>query len=114
MSKKDGTLFSSALFGYKKSDVNEYIKRSDISHSDQLSLLQSENNRLLERAKIAEARVQELEKRLGEMEHSSKEQIERVTREYENKLRAASEDSKPKGLAGFSFKNRKGLFGKKK
>ncbi len=61
MSKKDGTLFSRALFGYKRSDVNDYIKRLDYNHCDQIALLQSENQRLLERALKAEARIEELE-----------------------------------------------------
>ena len=64
MSKRDGTLFSSALFGYKKSDVNAYIKSLDVSYDDQLSLLKSENDRLTDRAKKAESRVAELEKLL--------------------------------------------------
>ena len=62
MSKKDGALFSGALFGYKRSDVNDYIRKADISHAEQLSLLQAEKERLLARAQKAEARVEQLEK----------------------------------------------------
>jgi hypothetical protein len=71
MSKKDGTLFSSALFGYRKSDVNDYIRRTDINHADQLSLLQAEKDRLLARAQKAEERVAELELIVGEYESKS-------------------------------------------
>jgi hypothetical protein len=72
MSKKDGTLFSTSLFGYKKSDVNDYIKRSDASHADQIYLLRSENDRLLIRAMNAEARAAELEKIIARSENCTK------------------------------------------
>lgn len=67
MSKKDGKLFSRAFFGYKRSDVNNYIKQSDVSFNDQLTLLRSENERLLERALNAEAKAAELEGELKSM-----------------------------------------------
>ena len=94
MSKKDGTLFSSALFGYKKSDVNEYIKLADISYSDQISLLHSENERLLERAKNAESRVEELEKIISEMENEHKLKIENLFRDFESELKQATDAAK--------------------
>lgn len=72
MSKKDGTLFSTSLFGYKKSDVNDYIKRSDASHADQILLLRSEYDRLLVRAQNAEARVAELEEIIDRSESCPK------------------------------------------
>lgn len=72
MSKRDGTLFSTALFGYKKSDVNDYIKKSDAIHVDQISLLRSEKDRLLVRAQNAEARVEELEKIIARYESRAK------------------------------------------
>ena len=72
MSKKDGTLFAIALFGYKKSDVNDFIRRSDAVHANQISLLQSEKERLLERAQNAEARVCELEKIIARSENCTK------------------------------------------
>ncbi len=82
MSKKDGTLFSTSLFGYKKSDVNDYIKRSDSSHADQISLLRSEKDRLLVRAQNAEARVDELEKIIARSENCIK--APQADRETEN------------------------------
>ena len=36
MSKKDGAAFSKSLFGYKKSDVNEFIRTADENNSEKL------------------------------------------------------------------------------
>ena len=115
MSKKDGTLFSSALFGYKKSDVNEYIRLADISHSDQLLLLQAENERLLERAKNAEARIEELENTINLMEIDSQTRIDGLKREFEAELKQAKEAAAAADSKG-AKKSRKlfGLFGSNK
>ena len=107
MSKKDGILFSSALFGYKKSDVNDYIKRTDINHSDQLSLLQAENDRLLERAQKAEGRVEELEKMLAQKDA----QIEAVSRERDISLKRALEKEEADSVASSFTRKRRGMFG---
>ena len=115
MSKRDGKLFSTALFGYKKSDVNEYIKLSDISHSDQLSLLQAENERLLERAKTAEARIAELENSISLMKIDSQARIDDMKRKFEAELKQAQESAATSVGKG-SQKSRKlfGLFGSNK
>ena len=100
MAKRDGTLFSCALFGYKKSDVNAYIKRFDISYDDQLSLLRSENERLSERAQKAEARAEELEKLLKAEQEAKVRSIENNGEKKELKSPA-----KPKPAAANSATN---------
>ena len=37
MSKIKGALFSKSLFGYRKRDVNEYIRMSDESNSEKIN-----------------------------------------------------------------------------
>ena len=83
MSKRDGSLFSIALFGYKKSDVNDYIRRTDVSYDDQLSLLRAENARLLERTQKSEARAEELEQLMKKAEEEFADQIAALNEELE-------------------------------
>ena len=67
MSKKDGAVFSKSLFGYKKRDVNEYIRQSDESNSETI--------------KDYESRLDELQKALAAEKDSYEAKIEKLNAE---------------------------------
>ena len=69
MSKKDGAVFSKSLFGYKKRDVNEYIRQSDESNSETI--------------KDYESRMDELQKVLAAEKDSYESKIEQLNVEKE-------------------------------
>lgn len=89
MSKNNGTLFSKSLFGYKKSDVNEYIRQADESRSNENSKLNDEILRLESSAAALESRVKELETTLENERLSSASEIRKLTEETERKLAEA-------------------------
>lgn len=64
MSKKDGAAFSKSFFGYKKSDVNEYIRAADENNSKKI--------------KECEAKINELENTLAEERASGKAEIAKL------------------------------------
>ncbi len=69
MSKKDGAMFSKSLFGYKKCDVNEYIRIADEQSSYKI--------------KDCEARIKDLEAKLAEEKNASQSEIDRLKNIYE-------------------------------
>ena len=80
MSKKDGAVFSKSLFGYKKRDVNEYIRQSDESNSETI--------------KDYESRLDELQKALAAEKDSYEAKIEKlnaekdaVSEEFQNSIK---------------------------
>ena len=86
MSKKNGAVFSKRLFGYKKSDVNEYIRNSDQSHAEEIAALNFEKSFLSDKLKNAEVKIAELEA-LRESEKTAYEsKLKKLTAEYEKKL----------------------------
>lgn len=93
MSKKNGAFFSRTLFGYKRADVNEFIRQSDRSHEDNIVLLTSERDLYEERAINAETRVKELETTLERERNGAKEALKRVSAEYEKKLLASAAEA---------------------
>ncbi len=46
MSKKEGAVFAKSLFGYKKRDVNEYIRLADESNSEKIKEYESMTSRM--------------------------------------------------------------------
>ncbi len=64
MSKKSGAIFSKSLFGYKKRDVNEYIRAADEKNSEKI--------------KECEARINELETTLSDERSTAKAEISRL------------------------------------
>lgn len=86
MSKKNGAVFSRRLFGYKKSDVNEFIRNSDQSHAEEIAALNFEKSFLSDKLKSAEAKIAELEI-LRESEKAAYEcKLKKLTADYEKKL----------------------------
>jgi chromosome segregation ATPase len=86
MSKKNGAVFSKRLFGYKKSDVNEYIRNSDQAHSEEIAALNFEKSFLADKLKSAEAKIAELEA-LRESEKAAYEsKTKKLIADYENRL----------------------------
>lgn len=69
MSKKDGAMFSRSLFGYKKRDVNEYIRIADENNSEKI--------------KECEVRIKELENGLSEEKKASQIEISRLVENNE-------------------------------
>lgn len=61
MSKSNGALFSKTLFGYKRTNVNEYIRHADEEHADEISKLKVEILKLENHVGEAESRIKELE-----------------------------------------------------
>jgi chromosome segregation ATPase len=69
MSKKDGAVFSKSLFGYKKRDVNEYIRQLDEINSETI--------------KDYESRMDELQKAFAAEKDSYESKIEQLNVEKE-------------------------------
>lgn len=86
MSKNNGAVFSKRLFGYKRSDVNEYIRNSDQSHAEEIERINSEKEVLSERLKTAEAKIAELESALEAERLAAEGRIKKLTSDYEKKL----------------------------
>ena len=86
MSKKSGALFSKALFGYKRSDVNEYIRVTDQTRAEELAHVNSEKEVLLEKLHNAETRISELETAVNNERMAAQERIVKLTKEYEKRL----------------------------
>ena len=86
MSKKSGALFSKVLFGYKRSDVNEYIRVTDQTRAEELAHVNSEKEVLLEKLHNAETRISELETAVNNERMAAQERIVKLTKEYEKRL----------------------------
>ncbi len=93
MSKKNGAIFSRAFSGYKRSDVNEYIRQADEAHAEELSKLKSENAALEERIIDFEATVKKLESELELERTVSEERIAQISEEAEKKLDDAAKSN---------------------
>lgn len=94
MSKNKGTLFSKSMFGYKRSDVNNYIRESDELHASEVSALKLENERMSRVIREYEDRISELEAILEKERKNTSDTIRKLTEESERKLSEArkSED----------------------
>ena len=86
MAKKNGALFSRALFGYKRKDVVEYIRTVDVDHADELSRINSENESLQKKLDASEMLCKELENKLAQEKAFAQESQKKLTLEYEKKL----------------------------
>ena len=75
MSKKDGAVFAKSLFGYKKRDVNEYIRLADESHSAKI--------------KEYETRINELEETLSKERASYQSQVKSLSDEKDDATKKA-------------------------
>ena len=75
MSKKDGAVFAKSLFGYKKRDVNEYIRLADESNS--------------EKVKEYEARINELEETLACERTAYQSQLKELSNEKDDVIKKA-------------------------
>ena len=75
MSKKDGAVFAKSLFGYKKRDVNEYIRLADESNS--------------EKVKEYETRINELEETLSKERTSYQSQVKSLSDEKDDATKKA-------------------------
>ena len=91
MSNKDGAMFSKSLFGYKKRDVNEYIRLADESNSERLK----ENEariKDLEDALLSEKAAHQTDiKNLSDEKESFEKKAEQAKQEFDKKF-AESED----------------------
>ena len=86
MAKKNGALFSRALFGYKRKDVVEYIRTVDVNHADELLRINSETEMIQKKLTASEALCKELENKLAQEKLSAQESQKKLTLEYEKKL----------------------------
>ena len=90
MSKKDGAIFSKSLFGYKKRDVNEYIRLADESSSEKIKEYEARikelEETLLSERTIHQAEINKLSDELG----SAAKNAELAKREFDKKLTEAT------------------------
>ena len=86
MAKKNGALFSRALFGYKRKDVIEYIRTVDVNHADELLRINSETEMIQKKLAASEALCKELENKLAQEKLSAQESQRKLTLEYDKKL----------------------------
>lgn len=91
MSKRDGAIFSKSLFGYKKCDVNEYIRLADESSSEKIKEYEARikelEETLLSERTIHQAEINKLSDELG----SAAKNAELAKREFDKKLTEAEE-----------------------
>ncbi len=91
MSKKDGAIFSKSLFGYKKRDVNEYIRLADESNSEKIKEYEARIKELEEAILREKSAYQTDIRNLSNEKESLAKNAERAKQEFEKKL-AESED----------------------
>lgn len=89
MAKSKGTLFSKSLIGYKRADVNEYIRQSDEDHADEITELKDEILKLENHVLRAEAKIKELESMLEKERASAAADIRKLTEASNQKLAEA-------------------------
>ena len=75
MSKKDGAVFAKSLFGYKKRDVNEYIRLADENNSEKI--------------KEYEAKINELEETLARERNAYQSQLKKLSDEKDDVTKKA-------------------------
>ncbi len=90
MSKANGTLFSKSLFGYKKSDVNEYIRQADDARAEELAVVKKQVSLLEDQLAMADVRIKELEADIVNQQNKAKETLKKLSSQYEIKLSDAS------------------------
>lgn len=90
MAKKQGAIFSKSLFGYKCSDVNNYILYTDQKHVDELDCLKKENALLNERLIQSEAKNMELSAALQAERSAFDVKLKNKTLEYKQELETLS------------------------
>lgn len=77
MSKKDGAVFAKSLFGYKKRDVNEYIRLADESAAEKI--------------KERESKIHELEETLSRERTAHLSQLKALSDEKNTLIKKAEE-----------------------
>jgi len=90
MAKSQGALFSKSLFGYKCSDVNDYILDIDQKHADELDYLKRENALLNERLMQSEAKNAELSSVLQSERSAFDAKLKNKAWEYKKELETLS------------------------
>lgn len=86
MSKKNGALFSKSLFGYKRSDVIDYIRVTDQTHVDEIARISAEKDLLADRLSKAEITIKELESAMTNERTAAQEKVKKLTLEYEKRI----------------------------
>lgn len=86
MSKKDGAAFAKSLFGYKKRDVNEYIRLADESNSEKIKEYESKINELEATLSDERASYQSQLKNLSDEKDDVTKKAENAKLEFERKL----------------------------
>ncbi len=86
MSKNNGAVFSKRLFGYKRSDVNDYIRNSDQAHTEEIAKINYEKEALSEKLRAAEAKISELEALRAAENAAAESRIKKLTLDFEKKL----------------------------
>ena len=86
MSKKDGAIFAKSLFGYKKRDVNDYIRLADESNSEKLKEYEARIKELEDTLSREKATFQSELKKLSDEKNSATENAEKIKLECDNKL----------------------------
>lgn len=86
MSKKNGKLFSKALFGYKCKNVHEYIRNTDEEHANELSRVQAEKAQLQDKLTDVEYRLRTAEERIKLDALTAQKQIKDLTADYEARI----------------------------
>ena len=86
MSKKDGAVFAKSLFGYKKRDVNEYIRLADESNSEKVKEYEARINELEETLACERTAYQSQLKELSNEKDDVTKKAEIAKLEFESKL----------------------------
>ncbi len=86
MSKKDGAVFSKALFGYKKRDVNEYIRLADESNSEKMAEYEARMRELQNVIAADKASYESEIRKLNEEKATAAKDFECFKLEFENKI----------------------------
>lgn len=86
MSKKDGAVFAKSLFGYKKRDVNEYIRLADENNSQKIKEYEARINELEETLARERISYQSQLKELSDEKEDLTKKAEKAKLEFESKL----------------------------
>lgn len=86
MSKKDGAVFAKSLFGYKKRDVNEYIRLADENNSEKIKEYEARINELEETLARERISFQSQLKELSDEKEDLTKKAEKAKLEFESKL----------------------------
>lgn len=86
MSKKDGAVFAKSLFGYKKRDVNEYIRLADENNSEKIKEYEAKIHELEETLTRERISFQSQLKELSDEKEDLTKKAEKAKLEFESKL----------------------------